>query len=84
MIIHKDKHGKIIRKELEVGDTIKALGHTFKINKILNQDYFDHDDFGNPDYFDVEFKDPNDGYHHYKSQFDKGIIIPERTCEYVH
>lgn len=25
-------------------------------------------------YYDVEFKDKRDGYHHYKSCFDKGIV----------
>ena len=52
-----------------VGDSITALGHTFKVAKIIYQDCYQ----GN---YDVEFLDPRDGYHHWKSEFDGGHIIP--------
>ena len=53
-----------------VGDAITALGHTFEVAKIIYQDCFD----GN---YDVEFLDPSGGYHHWKSEFDGGHIIPK-------
>ena len=52
-----------------VGDSITALGHTFEVAKIIYQDCYQ----GN---YDVEFLDPRDGYHHWKSEFDGGHIIP--------
>ena len=52
-----------------VGDSITALGHTFEVAQIIYQDCYD----GN---YDVEFLDPRGGYHHWKSEFDGGHIIP--------
>lgn len=52
-----------------VGDKITALGYTFEVAKIIYQDCFN----GN---YDVEFLDPRGGYHHWKSEFDGGHIIP--------
>ena len=52
-----------------VGDSITALGHTFEVAQIIYQDCFN----GN---YDVEFLDPRGGYHHWKSEFDGGHIIP--------
>jgi hypothetical protein len=52
-----------------VGDSITALGHTFEVAKIIYQDCYQ----GN---YDVEFLDPRGGYHHWKSEFDGGRIIP--------
>lgn len=57
-----------------VGDSITALGHTFEVAKIIYQDCFN----GN---YDVEFLDPNGGYHHWKSEFDGGHIIPNAEEE---
>ena len=51
-----------------VGDSIAALGHTFKVAQIIYQDCYN----GN---YDVEFLDPRGGYHHWKSEFDGGHII---------
>ena len=80
MIIIDDGYKKI--KQVEKGDKITAKidyrDHTYEIDKILYQDYALKDDFGNPDYWDIEFLDPNGNYHHYKSQFDKGYITPIR------
>lgn len=53
-----------------VGDSISALGYTFEVNEIIYQDCFDG-------YYDVEFLDPSGGYHHWKSEFDGGHIIPK-------
>jgi hypothetical protein len=64
------------KKIIEKGDKIHAQGLTFEVSEILFQDYFDHDDFGRPDYFDIEFKDPKGGYHHWKSGLDGGYVIP--------
>ena len=52
-----------------VGDSITALGHTFEVAQIIYQDCYQ----GN---YDVEFLDPRGGYHHWKSEFDGGHIIP--------
>ena len=52
-----------------VGDSITALGHTFEVAQIIYQDCYS----GN---YDVEFLDPRGGYHHWKSEFDGGHIIP--------
>lgn len=73
MIIEKN------RKIIEVGDKIHAQGMTFEIAKIAYQEYFEKDDFGKPDYFNIEFEDSNGGYHHWKSQFDGGYVIPKET-----
>ena len=54
---------------VSVGDSITALGHTFEVAKIIYQDCYQ----GN---YDVEFLDPRGGYHHWKSEFDGGRIIP--------
>ena len=53
-----------------VGDSISALGYTFEVDKIIYQDCFN----GN---YDIEFLDPSGGYHHWKSEFDGGHIIPK-------
>ena len=52
-----------------VGDSITALGHTFEVAQVIYQDCYQ----GN---YDVEFLDPRGGYHHWKSEFDGGHIIP--------
>lgn len=57
-----------------VGDSITALGHTFEVAKIIYQDCYQ----GN---YDVEFLDPRGGYHHWKSEFDGGHIIPNGSEE---
>lgn len=60
--------------KVSVGDAITALGHTYTVGKIIYQDCFD----GN---YDVEFLDPFGGYHHWKSEFDGGHIIPNNGEE---
>ena len=52
-----------------IGDSITAFGHTFEVAKIIYQDCY-------KGYYDVEFLDPRGGYHHWKSEFDGGYIIP--------
>jgi hypothetical protein len=52
-----------------VGDNITALGHTFEVAQIIYQDCYESN-------YDVEFLDPRGGYHHWKSEFDGGRIIP--------
>ena len=53
-----------------VGDKITALGHTYAVACVIYQDYYK----GN---YDVEFLDPNGGYHHWKSEFDGGYVIQD-------
>ena len=60
--------------KVSIGDAITALGHTYTVGKIIYQDCFD----GN---YDVEFLDPSGGYHHWKSEFDEGHIIPNNGEE---
>lgn len=59
---------------ISIGDTITALGHTYTVSKIIYQGCFN----GN---YDVEFLDPSGGYHHWKSEFDGGCIIPNNREE---
>ncbi len=49
-----EKNGK---KFLDPGDKIKVGSLTTAISEIIHQEYFAHDDFGNPDCWIVEFKD---------------------------
>ncbi|MCR5166755.1 MAG: hypothetical protein K6C13_06000 [Oscillospiraceae bacterium] len=64
------------QKFLEPGDKIKVGNLTVKISEILHQDYYPHNDFGDPDCWIVEFKDEYGKLRSYKSQWDKGEIIP--------
>lgn len=57
-----------------VGDAIQALGHTYVVSKVIYQDCFN----GN---YDVEFLDTFGNYHHWKSEFDGGRIIPNNGEE---
>ncbi|MDD1617557.1 MAG: hypothetical protein LUQ28_13990 [Methylococcaceae bacterium] len=50
------------------GDSITAMGLTFKVDKILYQCYL-------MGYWDVEFLDPQGGYHHWKQEEDGGRVI---------
>ena len=56
-------------KTIEVGDSITALGYTFKVAKIICQDYWDR--FG----YDCEFLDDKGNYHHWKQWDDGGEVI---------
>ena len=57
-----------LHDEICVGDSISALGLTFEVAKIMYQDFYGGQ-------WDVEFLDPNGGYHHWKSEFDGGKVI---------
>ena len=54
--------------EIRIGDSISALGYTFEVGKIIYQDCFNNN-------YDLEFLDPDGGYHYWKSEFDGGRII---------
>ena len=56
--------------KIQIGDSISALGFTFKVGKIIYQSYYDGA-------WDVEFLDTNGGYHHWKSEFDGGEVIKD-------
>lgn len=51
----------------KIGDTVSALGYSFKIGEIIYQDLFCGD-------WDIEFLDVEGNYHHWKSAFDGGTI----------
>ena len=60
------------------GDRIRALGYTFTVAKILTQDYYgDRENAGSSDCwgYDIEFKDPDGRYHHWKQNEDNGVLI---------
>ncbi|SFU37617.1 hypothetical protein [Butyrivibrio sp. INlla21] len=51
------------------------------VKEIIHQDLYEREcrDFQTHEtytsyYYDIEFKDKYDGYHHYKSSFDRGTI----------
>ena len=51
------------------------------VKEIIHQDLYESEcrDFQTHEtytsyYYDIEFKDKRDGYHHYKSSFDKGTV----------
>ena len=60
--------------KVSIGDSITALGHTYMVGEIIYQDCFN----GN---YDVEFLDHSGDYHHWKSEFDGGYIIPNNGKE---
>lgn len=82
MKITNPYEGKTI-KEIEIGDVITALGCSYEVHKILHQDYFEHGNDWDIEYFDIEFLDKGGGYHHYKSDFDHGSITDWKTKETV-
>lgn len=64
---------------IKPGDRISAYGYTFTVGKILYQDYFGpkeavpetSDCWG----YDIEFKDDQGRYHHWKQNQDGGELI---------
>ena len=63
-------------KAVEKGDKIIVPGYCVTIEKILMQEYFPA--YKNtPEYWNVEFLDPDGHYHHWKSEFDGGRILPK-------
>lgn len=58
---------------IKPGDYITAYGHTYKVERILYQDYWDR--FG----YDCEFIDDRGAYHHWKQWDDGGQVLkPEK------
>lgn len=75
MIVHKNQ------KILEPGDKIKVGKITAEIKTIMFQEYYpatEHD----PECFILEFRDTNDVYRSYKSQYDNGEIIPKENSDF--
>lgn len=64
--------GHTIGNQIHVGDSISALGYTFKVEKILNQEWWDR--YG----YDVEFLDDRGNYHHWKQGEDGGEVIRQK------
>lgn len=56
-------------QKARVGDRVSAMGLTFTIAGILYQCH--GESYG----WDIEFKDPNGGYHHWKQESDGGELI---------
>lgn len=64
-------------REIHPGEKISALGYTFTVGEILFQDYYGpRVDAGASDCwgYDVEFKDINGRYHHWKQNQDHGYL----------
>ena len=66
--------GCVRRKEREdkvlfPGDKIEAKGQQFNVSVILAQDY-------HKGVWDVEFQDEQGRYHHWKSDYDGGRVVP--------
>ena len=61
-----------MKHEIQIGDSITAQGYTFKVSKILYQDFWDR--FG----YDVEFLDDKGRYHHWKQSEDGGTVIRQK------
>ena len=70
-------------KYLEPGDKIKVGTVTATINHITHQEYYPTDDNGDPDCWIVEFYDETGGFRSYKSQWDKGEIIPVKRTTHI-
>lgn len=65
-----------ILRELKVGDKIQSRGITVQIKEILHQDaYFPDYLPEDRHYIDIEFKDINGSYRHWKSNIDGGNVI---------
>ena len=60
--------------KIHVGDFISALGHIFKVGKIIYQYYYDG-------FWDVEFLDVYGDYHHWKSEFDGGEVLDNHSSK---
>lgn len=65
-------------RDLEPGDSIASQGMRFEIKEILFQDCYNCEWDESRSYVDIEFKDPNGGYHHCKSNLDGGQVIWNR------
>lgn len=63
------------KRRLREGDIIESRGVRFKIKEILSQDFYICDWDDSRSYVDIEFKDINGGYHHWKSTQDGGKVI---------
>ena len=61
-------------KAAKIGDKVTAHGQTYEIAKIFYQEYWESHDLWN-----IEFLDPNGGYHHWKQSYDGGYLIEKRT-----
>jgi len=62
-------------RELQPGDYIVCKGKRFIIGEILHQDFYkDEMCYNNEDrsYIDIEFREVNGTYHHWKSNLDGG------------
>lgn len=72
----------MFKREAEVGDKVECKGMSFTIKEILFQDCYNCDYDDSRSYMDLEFKDLNGGYHHWKSHLDGGkIIYKEDTAD---
>lgn len=58
-------------KEIKIGDVIECGGVKVEVGEILHQDYWNG--YG----WDVEFKDKNGNYRHWKQEYDGGKLIPK-------
>ena len=85
MKLPKELQKKANEIKVKVGDTIKAMGVTCTIKEIYYSDVYvecgnamfkeckDENEYYI--FYDVEFRDTNNVYRHWKSSFDGGTII---------
>lgn len=76
--------GDAISCKDKVWNTIK----NWKVKEVLSQDVYKDEDAGkygidDKSYIDLEFKDTNGGYHHWKSNIDGGTVVYKEDVEKV-
>lgn len=57
-------------RRVEIGDKIKAQGHTFEVAEIISQNDYQEDGG-----IYIEFLDPNGNYHYWKEGHDGGKVL---------
>lgn len=63
-------------KKVEVGDKISCQGITCTVGEIFYSDRYVEEKNGKYEvFYDVEFKDTNNNYRHWKSYFDGGKLL---------
>jgi len=63
---------------IQPGDVITALGHSYTVSVVLFQDWYgDRSDANGTAWwgYDIEFKDTNGNYHHWKQNEDGGDVV---------
>lgn len=77
-----------IKRKVMPGDVISCKGNSWRVKEVLSQDVYKDEDSGkygieDRSYIDLEFKDTNGGYHHWKSNIDSGTVLYKEEVERV-